>query len=287
MNEVSLVENRIFTIRGVPVMLDSDISDLYGVEVRRLNEQVKRNIDRFPVSYSFQLTEEEWSILKSQIATSSYGHGGKRRLPRVFSEHGVVMLSAVLKSKSAIDICHHIIDVFIKWRKTFKMDERLADRINKIEWKQYESEQKFEAIFNALEKSENIPKQGIFFDGQIFDAYNFVSDIIRKAMQSITLVDNYIDDSILSLLSKRRNQVKVIIYTHKFSEVNQLDIKKWSHQYGTIEVHVLKNNHDRFIIIDEKELYHIGASLKDLGKKIFAFSRMDKELVHLLKRLQG
>jgi hypothetical protein len=197
------------------------------------------------------------------------------------------MLSTVLKSKSAIDICHRIIEVFIKWRKTFKTDEKMVDRINKIEWKQYESEQKFEAIFNALEKSENIPKQGIFFDGQIFDAYNFVSDIIRKAKKSITLVDNYIDDSILSLLSKRRNQVKVIIYTHKLSEVNQLDIMKWTHQYGTIEVHVLNNNHDRFIIIDEKELYHIGASLKDLGKKIFAFSRMDKELVHLLNRLQG
>jgi hypothetical protein len=202
MPESNPIENRIFTIRGVPVMLDSDLSRLYGVEVKRINEQVKRNQTRFPFPYVFQLKEHEWQDLRSQFATSSLGHGGRRYLPYVFSEHGVVMLASLLNSETAIRLSIQITNIFVHWRRSLATNKILNRRVNFLEKKQIEFEVKIEKVFSALEQADPIPRQGIFFNGQIFDAYKFAADIIKKAKKSIILIDNYVDESTLAILSK-------------------------------------------------------------------------------------
>jgi len=159
-------------------------------------------------------------------------------------------------------------------------------RLDKIEHKLIEHDNKFEEVFKALESKEKIPSQGIFFDGQIFDAYKFISDLIRSAERSIILIDNYIDDNVLTLLTKRKTNVKATIFTGKITKQLSLDLKKHNEQYPPVEIKELKNIHDRFLIIDNKDIYHIGASLKDLGKKVFAFSKMDKEGLKILERLK-
>jgi len=282
------LENRIFTIRGKQVMIDRDLAELFQVETKQLNRATKRNSDRFPERFMFQLTELEVQNLRCQIGTSSLKnfHGGTRYLPFVFTEHGVTMLPSVLSSKTAINISIQIIDTFVEMRKIISENSLIDQRINKLERKQIDSEIKFEEIFKALENKDLKPDKGIFFDGEIFDAYTFVSDIIRKAEKSIILIDNYIDDTILTLFSKKRESVKITIYTKDLSKQLQLDIIKFNAQYPTIEAKILKDSHDRFLIIDETELFHIGASLKDLGKKWFAFSKMDSESWKILSRLK-
>ena len=279
------IENKIYNIRNTPVMLDSDLAELYGVAPKRLNEQVKRNGNRFPVSFMFQLNEDEWDHLTSQIATSSATHGGRRYLPYAFTEHGVVMLSTILNSKIAVKVSIQVVQTFIHLRKSIKSSDFLINRLNNIEWKQLEADRNFEKIFTALEQSNTPPTQGIFFNGQIFDAYSFASEIIKSAEESIILIDNYIDESSLAILSKRSKKVEAIIYTNKRNQIFSIDLDKYNQQYPPIAVHILKNTHDRFLIIDKKEMYHIGASLKDLGKKLFAFSRMDKETKTILNLL--
>lgn len=249
----------------------------------------------------FELTSDEWEnlrfqigtsskgidkILRTQIATSSLKHGGRRFLPIAFTEQGVAMLSAVLKSETAVKISIQIMSAFVALRKTHLHAAGLYQRIEIVEKKQIEADGHFNKIFSALEKADKIPAQGVFFDGQIFDAYKFISDIIKKAKNTITLIDNYIDESTLELLSKRNKNVKITIYTGRLTKTNELDFKKWTDQYGNLDIQILKNNHDRFLIIDQKEMYHIGASLKDLGKKIFAFSRLDNEIELLMNGLK-
>ncbi len=282
----SELEKRIFTFRGKQVMIDSHLSELFKVEVKVLNQGVKRNLDRFPNSFRFQLTKHEFEILRSQIVTSSMEHGGRRYFPFVYTEQEVAMLSAILRSDIAIKTSIQIMEAFVEMRKIISENSLFDQRLNKLERNQIDSEIKFEEIFKALENKNLKPDKGIFFDGEIFDAYTFVSEIIRKADNSIILIDNYIDDSILTLFSKKRENVKITIYTKEISKQLQLDITKFNAQYPTIEAKILKDSHDRFLIIDETELYHIGASLKDLAKKWFAFSKMDSESWKILSKLR-
>lgn len=279
------IRKLIYSIRGKQVMLDSDLASLYQVETKNLNRAVKRNIERFPESFCFQLTEEDVENLRFQFGTSSLNHGGRRYLPMVFSESGVAMASAVLRSEIAIKVSVEIMEAFVEMRRILISNASLFNRLDKIELKQLEADQKFEAIFKALESDKIHSEKGVFYDGQIFDAYTFVADIIRNAGRSIILIDNYVDDTVLTLLGKRGQSVTATIYTKNISNQLQLDLQRYNSQYPSIDIHTFGQAHDRFLIIDGTELYHIGASLKDLGKKWFAFSRMDIETGKMLQFL--
>jgi phage regulator Rha-like protein len=290
-NEVEKFEEeelreKIYNIRGFQVMLDSDLAELYGVETKQLKRSVNRNISRFPEEFMFVLTELEFNSiqnLRCQNGTSSWG--GIRYAPYVFTEQGVAMLSAILKSKSAIEMSIKIIKAFVEMRKHFQINAQIYQRLDNLEVKQLVTDKKVENILDAMESGEVKPKQRIFFENQAYDAYKFVSDIFRSAKKSIAVIDNYADDSVLTILTKRNKGVKAVIYTKSVSDQLKLDVKKFNEQYDPVEVVVFKNSHDRFIIIDEKIIYHFGASLKDLGKKWFGFSKMDIEAVEMLSRL--
>ncbi len=281
------IENQIFTIRGVQVMMDSHLAELYGVETKRLNEQVRRNKERFPSSFRFQLSQVEVEILRSQIATSSSDHGGRRYYPYVFTEQGVAMLSAVLKSDTAINVSVQIMQAFVQMRKVLTQNAALFQRLDNVERKQLEAEGKFNEIFDALQKQDLDPRQGIFYEGQVFDAYTFVSGLIRKAKSSIILIDNYIDDTVITLFTKRKKGVTATICTKSISKQLALDLKKHNEQYEGIRIEVLKEAHDRFLILDNTTVYHFGASLKDLGQKWFAFSRMESASLTILEKLES
>ncbi len=279
------IQKKIYTINGFQVMLDRDLAELYGVKTKRLNEQVKRNKGRFPEDFMFQLTAEQKKELVAKcdhLKTMKFSS----TLPYAFSEQGVAMLSAVLKSSTAVEVSIQIMKAFVAMRHFLKENAHIFKRFNVLEIKQIETDQKMEKILDAIESKEIKPKQGIFFDGQIFDAYKFVSDIFRKAKKSIIIIDNYIDDTVLIHLTKKKKGVKVTIYTDNISEQLKLDIKKFNKQYPIMKVKELKKFHDRFIIIDENTVYHFGASLKDLGKKCFAFSKMDINAIEILKKLK-
>ena len=290
-NELSIsqkhIENRIFTISAVQVMLDYHLAELFIVETKRLNEQVKRNTKRFPLSFMFQLTLSEWDKLQSQIATteisddlrSQIATAKRRTLPFVFTEQGVAMLSAILNSDTAINVSIQIMDTFVKMRQIVLQNSLINLRLDKIEIKQLDNEQKFEQVFKALESKNTIPNQGVFFDGQVFDAYELASKIIRSAKATIVLIDNYMDESTLTHLSKKIKEVKVLLLTKTVSKQIILDIKKANEQYGYFEIKPFSKSHDRFLIIDHTEVYHLGASLKDLGKKWFAFSKLEKNSI--------
>ncbi|EEI90706.1 putative phage tail component domain protein [Sphingobacterium spiritivorum ATCC 33300] len=281
------IRNLIYTIRGKQVMLDSDLAALYQVETKNLNKAVKRNIKRFPVSFCFQLTEEEVENLRFQIGTSSLNYGGRRYLPYVFTEQGVAMASAILRSDIAVKMSVEIMEAFVEMRRMLISNASLFHRLDNIELKQLEADQKFEEIFKALESDKLHSEKGIFYDGQVFDAYAFVSDIIRSAKSSIILLDNYVDDTVLTLLGKRKTNVTATILTKSFSNQLRLDLQRYNSQYPPVTIEVFSDAHDRFLIIDNAELYHIGASLKDLGKKWFAFSRMDIEVGRMLQILNN
>ncbi len=287
-NKISItsaeLENRILTIRGKQVMLDRDLAELYDVQTKRINEQMKRNKNRFPSHFCFQLSVNEINELVAKC-DRFYKLKHSTSLPFAYSEQGVAMLSAVLKSDIAVSVSILIIDTFVAMRKIISENNFIDQRLNKLERTQINSEMKFEEIFKALEKKEIQPEKGIFFEGEIFDAYIFISNLIRKAEKSIILIDNYTDDSVLTLFSKRKKGVHIQLYTKDIPKQLQLDIAKFNEQYPTLEAKILKNSHDRFLIIDETELYHIGASLKDVGKKWFAFSKMDSESLKILSKL--
>jgi len=280
---ITQIENKIYTIRGVQVMLDSDLALMYQVETKRINEQVKRNEKRFPNSFMFQLNQREWDDLKSQIATTKMNHGGRRKLPFVFNEQGVSMLSAVLTSDIAIEVSIQIIQAFVAMRKTLGQLQGVLQRLEGVELKQLQTDSKLEKVLKALEK-DLPPKQGIFFEGQLFDAHVFASNLIKQAQKSLVLVDNYVDETTLLLLSKRPPGVSCTIHT-RINATLKKDIEKHNQQYPTIQLVENRSSHDRFLIIDNSELYHIGASLKDLGNKCFAFSRMDDFLPDLQIKL--
>ena len=279
------IRNLIYSIRGKQVMLDSDLASLYQVETKNLNKAVKRNIERFPASFCFQLTEEEVENLRFQFGTSSLSYGGRRYFPYVFTEQGVAMASAILRSDIAVKVSVEIMEAFVEMRRMLASNASLFHRLDKIELKQLEADQRFEEIFKALESDKLHSEKGIFYNGQIFDAYAFVCDIIRNAKTSIILLDNYVDDTVLTLLGKRNNNATTTIYTKNISNQLRLDVQRYNSQYPRIEIKIFSDAHDRFLIIDDVELYHIGASLKDLGKKWFAFSRMDIEVGRMLQLL--
>ncbi|GBU21874.1 hypothetical protein R80B4_01776 [Fibrobacteres bacterium R8-0-B4] len=280
------IESRIFTIRGLQVMLDSDLAELYQVPVKVLNQAVKRNIGRFPPDFHFKLDKIEFEALglRSQVVTSS-SHGGVRYMPYVFTEQGVSMLSAILRSDVAISISVQIIRTFVKMRKTLSQNGGIVQRLEFVEQKQIETDKKINKIFDALESKDNVPKCGVFFDGQVFDAYVLTTKIIKSAKQSIILIDNYIDESVLMMFSKKNKNVIVTLLTKSISKQLELDIAKFNLQYPTMEVKVFTFSHDRFLIVDNKEIYHIGASLKDLGKKLFAFSKIESVGLGLLEKI--
>lgn len=280
------VESLIQVIRGQQVMLDRDLAELYGVETRRLNEQVKRNIERFPEDFMFQLTPNEFDNLKSQFATSSWG--GVRKLPYAFTEQGVAMLSGVLKSSTAVEANIRIMRAFVSMRHFMVNNVAFFQRLETIEFNQLESnkvqakilahqevqDHRIDEIFRRLDEGIYKPKQGIFFDNQIYDAYSFVSELIKSAKQRIILIDNYVDESVLTLLDKRGENVSACIYTQQINRQFRLDIERHNSQYPPIEVTLFRRSHDRFLCIDDI-VYHVGASIKDLGKKWFAFSKME------------
>ena len=285
MVSIGSIKDRIHTVRGIQVMVDTDLAILYEVPTKALNQAVKRNIGRFPSDFMFQLTKDE----KNELVTKcDYLQNLKYspQLPFAFTEHGITALSGILKSKRSIRINVQIIRTFVVMRKFLLTNAQLFQRIDRTEQKLLEHDDKFERIFSLIQDREIKPEKGIFFDGQIFDAYKFFSDIIRTANKSIVLIDNYIDDSVLTLFNKRKKDLKVAIFTKEISKQFSLDLKKYNSQYSPIEVREFKRTHDRFMIIDNKEVYHFGASLKDLGKKWFAFSKFDKEALSLLDKLE-
>ncbi len=272
------IRSKIFTIRGLQVMLDRDLAKLYGVKNIRLREQVKRNPKRFPPDLIFKLSENEVDFMVSQNAIPSRRHLGGH-LPYAFTEQGVAMLSTVLKSDTAVEISLQIIRTFVAMRKFLNENASIFQRLDRMELKQLENDKKFEIIFDAIESKKLIPTQGIFFDGQIFDAYKFASDLVRSAKKCIVSIDNYIDDNTISILSKKETSVNVVLLTKTITKQLKTDVKKANEQYGNFEIKIFKNSHDRFLMIDDTEIYHLGASLKDLGKKWFAFSKMNKSSV--------
>ena len=290
------IENLIHVIRGKQVMLDIDLARLYGVETKRLNEQVKRNMDRFPEDFMFQLSKEEIDFLRSQIATIENEDGNVLRsqnatidmrgkhlkyLPYAFTENGVAMLSGVLRSQQAININIQIMRAFNAMRHFIAANTQAFQRLGIIEKNilalnasKVDSDKKFEEIFRRLDEGSAKPKEGILFDGQVFDAYTFVTDRIREAKKRIVLIDNYIDETVLAMLDKRNKGVSAKVYTKNISRQLSLDFDKHNAQYAPIEVEQFDRAHDRFLCIDDT-VYLIGASIKDLGKKWFGFTKID------------
>ena len=292
------IKNLIYTIRGKQVMLDSDVAMLYHYETKKINQAVKRNIERFPEKFCFQLTEEEFSSLRSQIVTlnkttvqdnfedsslrsqfatlnENTGRGKHRKyLPYVFTEQGIAMLSGLLKNDIAIQVSINIMDAFVEMRKFLMVNGQLFERLTNVEYKLLEHDKKFDKVFDQLQNEENI-KQKIFFEGQIYDAYSLIIDIIKKANKKILIIDNYIDDSVLKMLTKKNKNVEVVILTSNKSNIQKIDIQKFNKEYPILKVAETNKFHDRFIAIDNKEMYHLGASIKDLGKKCFGINKIE------------
>ena len=264
--EVSHIQSLIYVIRGKQVMLDSDLAILYQVETKTFNQAVKRNIERFPENFRFQLKKEEYDSLRSQFVTSKEGRGGRRYLPYVFTEQGIEM------------------------RKYMANTSLLYDRMNAIEERQItyqnETNEKFDKVFAYISDHEE-SQQKIFFDGQIYDAFSLLIDLVASATKSLVLVDNYVDVGTLNILSKKKENVSVTIYTVRKTRLSEKDIETFNQQYPKLEVNYTGVFHDRFLIIDDKKAYHIGALLKDAGKKCFAISLLNDSgvIYDILQRL--
>ncbi len=290
---VDNIETLIKVIRGQQVMLDKDLATLYGVEAKVLNQAVKRNVERFPDDFRFQLTKEE--CLRSQIVTLNEKQGQHLKyMPYAFTEQGVAMLSSVLRSQTAIEVNIQIMRAFVSMRHFMVNNASVFSRLETIEYHQLEMQQhqqetdkRIDEVFRRLDEGNAKPKQGVFYNGQVYDAYTFVSDLIKSAKKRIILIDNYVDETVLTLLDKRENCVSAVIYTQQISRHFQLDIDRHNAQYAPIDVETFRLSHDRFLCIDD-DVYHIGASIKDLGKKWFGFSKMEiltpDELVERINR---
>ena len=274
------IESRIMSIRGRQIMIDRDLAELYGVETKRLNEAVKRNKDRFPERFLFQLTKEEMVELVTNCDRfNSLKHSAARSY--AFTEQGVAMLSTVLRSETAIRMSIRIMDAFVAMRRFMTTNAEIFQRLSTMEYHQLEMQQhqqetdkRIDEVFRRLDEGNAKPKQGVFYNGQIYDAYTFVSDLIKSAKKRIILIDNYVDETVLTLLDKREIGVAAIIYTQQITRHFQLDIDRHNAQYAPIEINTFRLSHDRFLCIDDN-VYHIGASIKDLGKKWFGFSKME------------
>jgi len=296
------IENLIHVIRGKQVMLDRDLARLYGVEARALNQAVQRNRERFPEDFMFQLSKEEFENLRSQIVTSSEEEilksqnvisswGGIRKWPYVFTENGVAMLSSVLRSQQAISINIQIMRAFNAMRHFITSNAQVFQRVENIEKNilalnasKVDTDKKLEEVFRRLDDGNATPKQAVFYDGQIFDAYKFVNERIREAKKRIVLIDNYVDETVLAMLDKRGKNVTAKVYTRNISRQLSLDFEKHNAQYTPIEVEQFDRAHDRFLCIDDT-VYLIGASIKDLGKKWFGFVKLEQTTDELLSKM--
>lgn len=284
------ISKLIHTIRGKQVILDSDLAMLYQVETKKFNQAIKRNLNRFPEQFRFQLTKQEYEDLRSQIVTSN-GRGGRRYLPYVFTESGIAMLSAVLNSEIAISISIKIMDEFVRMRHIMTSNALMFERLNAIELRQLEyqkgADEKFGRIFEYMTGHEE-SNQKIFYDGQIFDAFSLFTDIIRHAKKEIVLIDGYIDVITLNIISKKNVGVDVWAYTLPNARISSQDINNFNIQYPTLTVKKTTAFHDRFLIIDGVEGYHVGASIKDAGKKCFGITKIEgtEDVKKILKRAQ-
>lgn len=279
MTSDNTIRNLIFVVRGQQVMMDSDLAALYQVETKVFNQAVKRNVARFPDAFRFQLTDGEYADLRSQIVTSN-GRGGRRYLPYVFTEQGIAMLSAVLNSDIAIQVSIQIMTAFVEMRSFLVNNTALFEKISEVNWRQQEYEKKtderFEKVFDYIGENNEV-KQKIFFDGQIYDAFSLLVELVGKAEKSIILIDNYVDVDTLNILAKKKRNVNVCIYTVKQTKLTAADVRNFNRQYPKLEVKYTGVFHDRFLIIDDYFAYHIGASLKDAGKKCFGINLMEDE----------
>ena len=273
------IENKIYIIRGQQVMIDRDIAQLYGVETRVLNQAVKRNEDRFPEEFCFQLDDSEFENWISQIVISNSEKMGLRKKPYAFTEQGVAMLSAVLKSETAVKMSIQIMKAFVAMRKFMLLNAQVFQRLDNIEKHQLTTDNKIEELFDRMDKYKIEDKQVIFFQGQIFDAYSKFESFIAQAKTEIILIDGYVDLTVLDRLAKKKKNVTVEIYTDAKTKLTAQDVQKFNAQYPQLNLNYTSKMHDRFLIIDKKTLYHIGASLKDLGKKCFAFEVLDVSLI--------
>ena len=282
------IENKILLIRNEQVMIDRDLAELYGIETKRLNEAVKRNIERFPADFMFALRPSE----KDELVTNCDRLNGLKFstvMPYAFTEQGVAMLSSVLKSKTAVAVNIQIMRAFISMRHFLRSNAAIFAELKHLQQQQIETDkhlqqndQRIDELFSKMEKYAIDDMQGIFFQGQIFDAYAKFEQFIQSANKEIILIDNYVDLSVLQRLAKKQKKVNVIIYTDKKTKLTQQDIQKFNAQYPNLTLKYTNKMHDRFMIIDGKTLYHIGASLKDLGKKCFAFEVLDSSIIHAI-----
>lgn len=288
------IKSMIYVVRNQQVMIDSDLAMLYQVETKRLNEAVKRNIARFPEEFRFQLTAEETESLRSQFATLNENDGrGKHRkyLPYVFTEQGIAMLSAVLRSDVAIQVSISIMKSFVEMRRFIANNALLFERISTVELRQLEyqkqTDEKLEQIFEYISEHEE-SSQKVFFDGQIYDAFSLIVNLIQKAEIEITLIDGYVDVGTLNLLSKKKSDVAVTIYTQKQTKLTKADVKNFNAQYPTLKIKYTKVFHDGFLILDQATAYHVGASLKDAGKKCFGINLIQDAgiIKDILQRLE-
>ncbi len=291
------IKSMIYVIRNQQVMIDSDLAMLYQVETKRLNEAVKRNIVRFPNEFRFQLTDKELESLRSQFATSNNSEmedgkkGGRRYLPYVFTEQGIAMLSAILRSDVAIQVSINIMKSFVEMRRFIANNSLLFERISTVELRQLEyqkqTDEKLEQIFEYISEHEE-PSQKVFFDGQIYDAFSLIVNLIQKAEKEITLIDGYVNVGTLNLLSKKKSDVAVTIYTQKQTKLTKADVKNFNAQYPTLKIKYTKVFHDRFLILDRAIAYHVGASLKDAGKKCFGINLIQDAgiIKDILQRLE-
>ena len=279
----NVIQNMVYVLREQQVMMDSDLAMLYSVETRALNQAVKRNVARFPEKFCFQISSEEYENLKSQVVISSSekekdeNYGGRRTLPYVFNEQGIAMLSAVLRSDSAIQISIRIMETFVEMRRYMANNAQIFERISGVEFKQLEyqkkTDERFEQVFDYIAEHEEV-KQKIFFDGQIYDAFSLLVKLVSGAEKSIILIDNYVDVGTLNILAKKKANVSVCVHTMRQTKLSFADVKNFNRQYPRLEVKYTDAFHDRFLIVDDGCAYHIGASLKDAGKKCFAINRL-------------
>ena len=283
------IQALIKTIRGVQVILDRDVAGLYGVATGALNRQVKRNEERFPEDFMFRLSAEEWNNLKCQIGISSWG--GDRQLPYAFTENGIAMLSSVLRSTTAIEVNIRIMRAFSAMRRFLLANAQMFQRVETVEKRQIATDAKVDSILERLDATET-PLRGVFYDGQLWDARALVLKLIQSAKRSLILIDNWATPETLDMFAKKRKGVKVTIFTSEHYDkkhvphrkISPADVETFNAQYPRLAVRYNETFHDRFLIIDDKELYLIGASLKDLGHKCFGFTKMDACAIRGIKK---
>ncbi|MDR0220759.1 MAG: ORF6N domain-containing protein [Lachnospiraceae bacterium] len=276
------IKNLILTIRGKQVLLDHDVARLYGYETMRINEAARRNIQRFPENFRFQLTETEYKeFLISQNAISSgeadneatnRPHGGRRSRPYAYTEQGIGMLSGLLKNETAVHVSIGIMNAFVEMRQIIHANKDVFAKLMNIDTKLIEHDQKFGEVFDLL-RAPNAIKQSIFYKGQFYDAFKLVIDIFASAKASITVIDNYVDNTLLDMLAHKQPHVSVTVITASTNRLSKQHLQKFEQQYGQIAVVASQVFHDRFVILDDKEVYAFGASLKDLGNKCFEVSK--------------